>query len=428
MRCALLILLILFALPCAACLWDYDTLAQESAGMPDVKAVIAGGFPRNPPLYYEMRLERVTKLLAANPDDLDAYDGAAVACDRLGRHDEAIGWMAKKLAAMDRMGYDSAAHEQPNHRYRYLANLGTFYAHRWFKNGANRDDMADMQRGRDLIEQAIKENPDAHFGREKYQLMAMEWVIELDPFDESIPFSDGSGMTTRGTLPNMLGLKLRQALRIRDDDSNLIEVGLGDAIPGLSGLIVQGNAWESVDVYYALALAIQVTGRSSLAALAFNRCRELVEQGRTSVVPNAPSGAELLKVMNPDSEAGLFEQRLEPGVAGPIGAKYQELRSAADVWQKSRISFMQAALESGKHPDTHPDFWSGFQGNPDRMEIPEQGAVSSGIDGFFTWLSRDSFGFWAIASLLLITTALILGVAVAVRSTRSWLRRRAAWR
>src|SRR5690606_7771900 len=97
-----LLLILLCAPPLAACLWDYDTLAQESAGMPDVKAAIVGGFPRNPPLYYEMRLERVTRLLADNPDDLDAYDAAGVACDRLGRADEAIVWMAKKLEAMER--------------------------------------------------------------------------------------------------------------------------------------------------------------------------------------------------------------------------------------------------------------------------------------------------------------------------------------
>lgn len=178
----LLIFGILMTAPLHACLWDYDTLAQESAGLPDVKAAIVGGFPRNPPLYYEMRLERVTKLIADNPDDLDAYDAAGVACDRLGRHDEAIEWMGRKQEAMQRMGYEPGA--QPNHRYRYLANLGTFHAHRWFKNGADRSDMADMERGRELIALAIEENPNAHFGREKYQLMVMEWVIAAPQYIE----------------------------------------------------------------------------------------------------------------------------------------------------------------------------------------------------------------------------------------------------
>ena len=54
------LILVFLAAPLHACLWDTDTLAQESEGMGDIKAVIVGGFPRNPPLYYEMRLTRVT--------------------------------------------------------------------------------------------------------------------------------------------------------------------------------------------------------------------------------------------------------------------------------------------------------------------------------------------------------------------------------
>ena len=64
--------------------------------MPEVVAVLTGRFERNPPLFYEMRLERVTDHLQSHPEDLAAYDDAGVACDRLGRGDEAISWMEKK--------------------------------------------------------------------------------------------------------------------------------------------------------------------------------------------------------------------------------------------------------------------------------------------------------------------------------------------
>ena len=165
--------------PRAGCLWDSDTLRTEATGAPGLVETIVGRFDRYPPLYYEMRLERVATELDADPADhpknLAAYDDAGVACDRLGRHDEAIEWMSRKRTALDAL---PASEERTEHEYRYLANLGTFHAHRWIAAGADRSDMADIERARDLIAQAIELNPDAHFGRERYQLMALEWILE----------------------------------------------------------------------------------------------------------------------------------------------------------------------------------------------------------------------------------------------------------
>ncbi len=410
-----LLLLLAFAAPLSACLWDYDTLAQESKGMPDVKAAIVGGFPRNPPLYYEMRLERVTRLLAENPDDLDAYDAAGVACDRLGRSDEAIEWMARKLAAMERIGYDASQHAQPNHRYRYLANLGTFHAHRWFKNGAKRGDTADMLRGRELIAQAIKENPDAHFGREKYQLMAMEWVIALRPFDELIP--DAQGVPQKPwPLPNMLGISMQDAYIVHDNDDELAELGLAGAIEGLSGLIVMGNAWESIDTYYALAMAVQVSGRSSLAALAFARCKELAADGRRSVVEGTPTDDELIKLMNNDNVNGLFEHRLLGSQQRTIKHEYEELRSLARQWHDARTSHMETQLGLGLHPDTNADFWAGFDGNPDRMDVPEPGFVATAVENFTRWFWHKDGRLITVLGLLAVLFG--LGLVLVRRSSR----------
>lgn len=372
---AILIAALLLAAPCFACLWDYDTLAQEAAGMPDIRAVIAGGFPRNPPLYYEMRLERVTKLLEENPDDLDAYDAAGVACDRLGRHDEAIEWMARKQAAMERLGYDPAAHFQPNHYYRYLANLGTFHAHRWFASGTNRQDMADMEQGRDLIAMAIQENPDAHFGREKYQLMAMDWIIGLTPMNLTAAGSSSA-------FPNILALDSSHTTRIRDDDSTLAELGMADAIDGLAGLIVMGNAWESVDVFYALALAIQATGRSSLATLAFERCKLLIRKNGQSIVPDAPQGDELVNAMT--EQRHVFDALLSDG-GRAVRSEYAELLTLANEWHEQRLSYMNAMLEAGEHPDTHENFWAGFAADPNRVDVPDR-EVQRFYDDLFGWM------------------------------------------
>ena len=127
-----------------ACLWDRDTPQSEAKGMPDVAAALTGRFERNPPLYYEMRLARVEKYLQDHPEDLAAYDDAGVACDRLGRDDEAILWMDRKLKQMQSQNTDDQ-----KHIYRYHANRGTFMVHRWLRQGADRSQIEGVHAARE---------------------------------------------------------------------------------------------------------------------------------------------------------------------------------------------------------------------------------------------------------------------------------------
>lgn len=124
--------LVLVGLPgrAHACLWDRDTLAMEIGGVESVVDAAVGRFPRNPPRYYEMRLERVlAELDDGATDPLALLDDAEVACDRLGDHERALAFMAQKRALLE-TGPDAYSAEQlAEHEYRYLANLGTFYAH-----------------------------------------------------------------------------------------------------------------------------------------------------------------------------------------------------------------------------------------------------------------------------------------------------------
>ena len=77
---------------------------------------MVGGFPRYPARYYAMRLERVSAELGRNEDDLSLYDDAGVAADRLGKHDDALAWMAKKKVALERLGDEAgAAKGEPSH-------------------------------------------------------------------------------------------------------------------------------------------------------------------------------------------------------------------------------------------------------------------------------------------------------------------------
>ena len=329
-----------------ACLWDSDTLRVETKGLPDVVRAITGRFERNPPRYYEMRLARVADRLESEPDDLPLYDDAAVACDRLGRDDEAIAWMAKKQARLDawRGGEPLLANE---HRYRTLANLGTFHAHRWFKSGADRANLDDLKTGRDRIAEAIALNPNAHFGREGYQLKILDAVLADRPAEAS-----GSDLPLFLN-PGETGEKAAAAVR------------------ALSALVMLGNAWESVDVYNSLSAALVADGRrSSSAWLARWRAEELVDAGKGSFVAGAPTGEAL--------KGRLFTPPGVPVSKEALARLYRKLRDEADAWHKARVEFMYARLSQGKHPDTDADFWADYH-DPGPPALDEDESLALGV-------------------------------------------------
>ena len=273
MKRAPTVIALLLGLPlsAAACLWDRDTPAEEALGMPEVVLAITGRFDRNPPLFYHRRLTRVADHLRCHPEDLGAYDDAGVACDRLGLGDEAITWMERKQVRMEAI--DDSDPGRDVQRYRYHANLGTFLVHRWLRRGADRAKIDEVVAARDEIAEALQINPDAHHGRERYQLRALEWIIDPPEVIES------------AELPNLLGWSFGDIYGSETDPEDA-----HDAVRGLAGLIVLGDAWESVDVFHALNVALQRDsvrydrgregGRNTLAYFAWLRCRELIDVGQ----------------------------------------------------------------------------------------------------------------------------------------------------
>ena len=317
--CSLLCFLALGFKP-LVCLWDDDTLKLEAAGFPGLVEVMTGRFDRFPDEYYEMRLRRCEELVETTPEDLGLYDNAGVACDRLGRHDEAIEWMARKEAQLDALAEDDS-----EHRYRHLANLGTFHVHRWLSESRDREEMADVELARDHITAAIELNPDAHFGRERYQLMAIEWILELP-----------EGRT--GFLPFE-----RDGFR---HGNELKEKGFTDAVEGLSGLVVLGAAWNSVDVFHGLAEALSDQGNAHLAYVAERRIQELLVDRRESLHPRFEAGAPGSLIREPDQ--------------AKLDAFYFAARTEADAWREARNEYVSKRLLRGEHPDTHEDFFASW--------------------------------------------------------------------
>lgn len=321
LKSKLCFLILCLAAIASACRWDRDTLAEEAKGSNlDVLKVIVGRFERNPPLYYQMRLERVAKEIESHPSNLDLYNDAAVACDHLGKFDEAIAWMEKQEKATVNLSITKDA------GYRFHANLGTFYAHRWFANKADRDKPQDLDKGIEHIQRAIAINPDAHFGREKFQLAIMQWVKE-GGYEDSAGTPLGNYLVGKGLM-----------------DWNKAE----DAVEGLAGLIRLGNAWENVDVFAGLADALAHENLGTIGEAALARVFELQKVGKSSI-----TGWRL-------KMASFIEGRPMGIERTQAHEEFTRLRKETNEWHGSRTDFMLGKLKLGKHPDTDEDFWTGF--------------------------------------------------------------------
>lgn len=337
------------------------TASQEAPDIPGIIEVIVGRFPRNPALYYQLRMERCRKELAANPTRLPLYDDLSVAYDRLGKSAEALAWMEKKRAYIP--AHDTEA------LYRYFANIGTFRAHHWLREGAKNERIAELKQARNEIAKALMLKPDAHFGRETVQLQAMDWIL-----NERSKQSLASFVHSKATSENLV--QLPQSPRTLDK-----------TLLGLAGLVVLGNAWESVDVFGALAGQLNRRGDAKVAYLARLRCRELLRTGKKSLYTDTKLSGDSDSRREEDS---LIAPRSRHwlGITNQdnVTAKFNELRADAEAWQTARTAFMETRLRTGRHPDTDPHFWDGYEDSPaPALDIPwhkEAGA------NFGNWLAR----------------------------------------
>jgi len=138
----------------SACIWDRDTVAMERRRFPGALHLITGHFVHHGQKFYEWRIEDRTSRLEQHPDDLRLLDDLAAAYDKTGDHDAAIETMQRARALA------------PD-RYETQANLGTFHAH------AGHFDQALVH-----IDRALEINPQAHFGRERYQALLIRYIQE----------------------------------------------------------------------------------------------------------------------------------------------------------------------------------------------------------------------------------------------------------
>ncbi|HVT10967.1 MAG TPA: hypothetical protein VHE55_01765 [Fimbriimonadaceae bacterium] len=321
MRRVLLVLSVCLATIASACLNDRDSLADEVRLKPDVIWMITGRFERNPQLYFEMRIRRVQAELAKNPAQPDLYDDVSVAYERLGKHGDAIDWIEKKRRLLEKMGPDAT---QDHDWYRYYANAGTFRVHDWVANRGKRP-LAELKRAVSDIAEAIRLNPNAHFGREGYQLAALKWLLAVQTGSTGTPLARSEWL------------------------SEQIAANRAAAPDGIAGLIRLGGAWESPDIFDALAASLSSPRTRILRTMALLRRNELLAKGIQ------PIG----QMSQADVAPGDDDEPL-----------YRRLRKSAEDWEKARSDFMMTRLRAGRHPDTDPSFWSGYVELP-KPELPD---------------------------------------------------------
>ncbi|WP_228714696.1 hypothetical protein [Posidoniimonas corsicana] len=169
---------------CSACLWDSDTLAMERQRFPGAHELIAGYFVRHSDAYYKWRIADRSAIPADHRRPID-YDDIAVAYDKLGQHDKAIDAIREKIQRWP-----------DEHRYESEANLGTFLIH-----------AGQLEEGLTHISNAIDINPEAHFGREVYQKLLVEYVIESRRQDTQLPLDKDHAVADAGFYAFVLAVR-----------------------------------------------------------------------------------------------------------------------------------------------------------------------------------------------------------------------------
>ncbi|QDU74132.1 Tetratricopeptide repeat protein [Bremerella volcania] len=244
--------LLALAFPCAAyaCLWDEDTLEMERQQYPEVHELIAGHFVRHSDAYYQWRIgDRTTKSVdQRTPED---YNDIAVAYDKLGEHDKAIETIREKMQRWpDENLYESQA------------NLGTFLIH----SGKFEDGLVHIQK-------AIEINPDAHFGREIYQQLLVQYVIERRAAGAKLPLNPDKGEADWDEHKPRVGGFAAYVKKHRGDDAkDGVDAEYARALKGVLGMVRFGHhdspiLMEAVgDLLSATEPANQLAARAYLRA------------------------------------------------------------------------------------------------------------------------------------------------------------------
>lgn len=245
LRALLLAALLLPLTPAVACLWDSDTLKEESLGNKDIAEVLKGRILKHSRAFYERKVAYTLPLLERPDVKPERYDDLAVAYEKLGRTPEALATMEAKEKRFPGL-------------YTTAANLGTFHAH-----------AGDYALALAHLRRALVLNPEAHFGREKYQVKALEYLQRLAATPELVRQEELLGLPLDPS--DYLFVMNPRKVVAHKDRPELPK----DLLSGLVGMIRFGSGEKSPHLWFSLGLSLAWSGHKNLAIRAMRRAEHL---------------------------------------------------------------------------------------------------------------------------------------------------------
>lgn len=195
-----------------------------------VHDVLHERFHLHGPAWFEHRHRQVERELATYEDGTKPKDARyfallddyAVDFDRLGRPAEGIPILRRKLDLQQPPDADGKRAKPDPRFYTTYANLGTLLAHEHLKGALKKDPtaLAGLREGLALIEQSVAVNPDAHFGRERWQMVTLRYLLHASEDPEWLTTCDLMGVSwDADEYVGRGGHAFATLTRIRDDDA-----------------------------------------------------------------------------------------------------------------------------------------------------------------------------------------------------------------
>jgi tetratricopeptide (TPR) repeat protein len=304
-----------------ACIWDYDTLRDEQRGLPGVAEALAGRFEKRSLFFYQDRVARMQAHLQSKPDDLAAIDNYAVALFRVGQTDRAVAVLLDKEKRF------------PD-QYTTASNLATFY----MLSG-------DSASAIPLLEKALRINPDAHFGREEYQLKLARHLVDLAAHPGEIPESDFLGVRWYSQPASMPSGTTRPFVpRIVSRSGKEVDAKAIDAIVGM----IRFGTEQSPDLFLALGNQLRLRGDQHLAVRAYSRAIELGHP-QADLIREAAGAA--VRLLHPEST---LEAQIE---------EFNVDRKQAAVWADAYMAYADQLIRDGRNPDDESLYTAFYRDN-----------------------------------------------------------------
>lgn len=344
-RCrSLLVLAVVLVLPAsvAACLWDYDTLKQERSRFPSTLELITGKFLRHSPEFYEWRIRDRANRLTEDSEQLSYYDDLAVAYQKTGQTEKAIQTMLDKEKIKPGL-------------YETYSNLGTFYIL-----------AGQFKEGLPWIDKALAINPNAHFGRERYQKWLVEYAL-AQAKDGKLAFplqSPGNRDYSRRSFRDFLAQRLEKHL--------LTQADIQSAVQGVQGMMRFANhdnplLLEALGDLLAHSYSEPTSDAKQLAARAYLQASyQFSDQATREAYRQLANEVLDMQLANRQTHERLDLIRLE--------IKFSAERADADKWYADLRERELRWIRAGKNVDA--EFDKLYTAEPQALEHPEE-VVSS---------------------------------------------------